>query len=261
MLKKLLFFLVVFFVLFSVRAKCFASLLKAQISSSGIAVSVPVNDVEVNDGDIICTYKEGNQRCKSAYDPSMYGVVSKTPSAAVKDEEVVGAELIISSGVARVRVSSINGNIKEGDFVTSSGNPGLGQLADRNGYVLGTAMENFEAADPNDIREIQVVINIHPAAGLSGARTDLLQALRQGLAIPLLEPLDSLRYLLAIIIVLVAFTLGLFYFGRIARAGVEAVGRNPLARKMIEFSVILHIVLTIVIILVGLAIAYLILIL
>lgn len=233
----------------------------AQITSSGIAVSVPVNDRNAKDGDVICTYKEGNQRCKSAYDPSMYGVISKNPSAAIRDEELSGAELVISSGIARVRASSVNGNIKEGEFVTSSEVPGVVQLANRNGYVLGTSLENFESRDANDIRVIQVAVNIHPAAGLAGPRTDLLQVIRQGLATPLLEPLDSLRYLLAVIIVLVSFTLGLVYFGRVARAGVEAVGRNPLARRMIEFSVVLHILLTIVIILVGLVIAYLILIL
>lgn len=239
----------------------FPFFVKAQITSSGIAVSVPVNDNETKDGDIICTYKEGNQRCKKAYDPSMYGVVSRNPSAAIKDEELKGSELVISSGIARVRVSSVNGNIKEGEFVTSSDIPGVAQLANRNGYVLGTALENFESGNPDDIRAIQVAVNIHPAAGLAGPRTDLLQVIRQGLATPLLEPIDSLRYLLAIIIVLIAFTLGLVYFGRVAKAGVEAVGRNPLAQRMIQFNVILHILLTMVIISVGLGIAYLILIL
>jgi F0F1-type ATP synthase membrane subunit c/vacuolar-type H+-ATPase subunit K len=59
----------------------------------------------------------------------------------------------------------------------------------------------------------------------------------------------------------VAFTLGLVYFGRIARAGVEAMGRNPMAKRMIQLSVLLHVVLTIIIVLTGLGIAYLILIL
>jgi F0F1-type ATP synthase membrane subunit c/vacuolar-type H+-ATPase subunit K len=255
--KHLLYFFAALGFLFIVGVAPVAS----QITSSGVAVSVPVNDKEAKDGDIICTYKEGNQRCKVPYDPSIYGVISRNPSAAIKDEELGGAELMITSGIAKVRVSSINGNIKEGEFITSSEIPGVGQLANRNGYVLGTAQEAFESGNPSQVGEIQVVINIHPAAGLSGPRTDLLTVLRQSLEIPLLEPLDSLRYLLAIVIVLIAFTLGLIYFGRVARTGVEAVGRNPLARKMIEFSVVLHLLLTIVIIFVGLAIAYLILIL
>ena len=100
-----------------------------------------------------------------------------------------------------------------------------------------------------------------PAAGLSGPSSNLLTFIREGISVPLFEPLESLRYLLAFLIVIIAFSVGLIYFGRVAKSGVEAVGRNPLARRMIEISVILHVALTIAIILIGLAIAYLILIL
>ena len=110
-------------------------------------------------------------------------------------------------------------------------------------------------------RSVQIGAALHPAAGLSGPRGNLLQFLREGLAVPLLEPLDSLRYLLAILIIIIAFTLGLVYFGRVSRAGVEAVGRNPLASRVIQMNVLMNILLTIVIVLVGLGIAYLILIL
>jgi F0F1-type ATP synthase membrane subunit c/vacuolar-type H+-ATPase subunit K len=53
----------------------------------------------------------------------------------------------------------------------------------------------------------------------------------------------------------------MIYFGKASRAGIEAVGRNPLAKRVIQLTVVMNIVLTIVIVLVGLAIAYLILIL
>ena len=58
-----------------------------------------------------------------------------------------------------------------------------------------------------------------------------------------------------------SFVMGFVYFGRVARSGIEAIGRNPLASRIIQFNVILHILISIVIVLVGLAIAYLILIL
>jgi F0F1-type ATP synthase membrane subunit c/vacuolar-type H+-ATPase subunit K len=79
--------------------------------------------------------------------------------------------------------------------------------------------------------------------------------------VPLLEPIESLRYLLAIAMVLIAFTLGMIYFGRSSRAGIEAIGRNPLAKKVIQLTVFMNIILTVVIVLVGLGIAYLILVL
>ena len=146
-------------------------------------------------------------------------------------------------------------------MITTSINPGVGKLATRNGFVLGTAMEDYQGQDPNAIGEINVAINIHPAAGISGARGELLTVLREGLSAPLFEPLASLRYILAALILLLAFVLGFAYFGRVSRTGVEAIGRNPLASRVIQTSVVMHVLITIVIILIGFGMAYLILLL
>ena len=126
---------------------------------------------------------------------------------------------------------------------------------------MGSAIESFESGNLNTIGTIQVVINVHPESSLTGARGNLLQFIREGISVPIFSPVESLRYLLAVAIVLISFTLGMIYFGRASRAGIEAVGRNPLAKRVIQFTVIMNIVLTIVIVIVGLAIAYLILVL
>lgn len=232
----------------------------AQVDSSGVGFQIPMSvDSEV--GDIICSYESGFEPCNSPYDPTVYGVIASTPAVYVEDTELDNPVTIVDSGVANVRVSTRNGPIVAGNFVTTSENTGVGQLANRNGYVLGTALESYEVGNVDEIGTIQVAINIHPAAGLTGARSDLLQVIRQGLATPLLEPLDSLRYLLASLMIVISFTLGLIYFGRASRTGIVAIGRNPLASRVIQLTVIINIVLTIVIVLVGLGIAYLILIL
>ena len=54
---------------------------------------------------------------------------------------------------------------------------------------------------------------------------------------------------------------GFIYFGKMSKTGVEAIGRNPLAGKQIQFNVILHLAVTVAIVLAGLAMAYFILIL
>jgi len=240
---------------------CFGNTVNAQVTSSGIATSAPVADTEAQDGDVICTYTNGNRRCDKDYDPAMYGVISDNPAASVEDEELENSRLVVSSGVATVRITSINGNISEGDFLTSSESQGISQKATRNGYVLGMALEDYQSDNPDAVGRIQVMINIHPSGAFSGSRGNLLQFIREGLTVPIFEPIESLRYLLAIAIILISFTLGMIYFGRASRAGIEAIGRNPLAKRVIQFTVLLNISLTIIIILVGLAIAYLILIL
>lgn len=236
------------------------NLAQAQVTSSGIAIPLPVSE-DVEDGDLICTRQGGNFKCSQEFDPAMVGVYSENPSAEIEDEDLVGARSVITSGVAKVRVSSIGGNIAEGDFVTSSSLPGIAQAAVRNGYVLGTALEEYQSDDPQSIGKIAIVVNIHPNASIAGPRTNLINIIREASSIPVFEPLESLRYLLAILIVLIAFTLGLIYFGRASRAGIEAIGRNPLAKRTIQFSILMHVTLSIVIILAGLAIAYLVLIL
>lgn len=256
LIKKIIFFSIFLFLI-----GYFSKTSLAQVSSSGIAISSPVSDSNAVDGDIICTYADGNRRCGQEYDPAMYGVISDNPAAAIEDSELADSRLIITSGIATVRVSTINGNISEGDFITSSTVAGVAVKATRNGYVLGVALEGYESSDPQAVGRIQVLVNIHPAAGLAGPSRNLLNFIRQGFAVPLFEPLESLRYLLAVAIVLIAFTLGMIYFGRASKAGIEAIGRNPLAKRVIQLTVFLNISLTIIIILVGLGIAYLILIL
>lgn len=237
------------------------SFVSAQVSSSGVAITAAVNDSDAQDGDIICTYPEGNLRCDSEYDPSLFGVISDNPAAAIEDSELEDGRLIVTSGIATVRVSSANGNIAEGEFLTSSETPGVAMRADRNGYVLGVANEDYESGNPEEIGRMQVLVNVHPAAGIAGPRGDILRFIREGITFPVTGPLESLRYLLAALMVILAFSLGMIYFGRASREGIEAVGRNPLAKRVIQLTVILNIVLTIVIVLVGLGISYIILIL
>ncbi|MCS7092621.1 MAG: hypothetical protein NZM26_04685 [Patescibacteria group bacterium] len=228
----------------------------ADISSSSIATSAIVVG-KIENLSVICTYRNGNSACKDEYDPSMYGVINDNPSTAIVDTSLANGRLVITSGVTLVRVTNAGGDITEGDLLTSSKIPGVAQKATRNGYVLGVALENFSGSETG---VIQMMVNIHPTTILSGQRGNILQFIRQGLAVPIFQPLESLRYLLAIIIIIIAFTLGMFYFGKTSRAGIEAIGRNPLAKNVIQLTVIMNIVLTIVIVLVGLGIAYMILI-
>ncbi len=233
----------------------------AQITSTGVATSVSILDEETLDGDIICSTEGGFALCKEPYDPSIFGVVTLSPAVIFEDLNLQGAKPVVSQGKALVRVATTNGEINEGDYITSSEIAGVGQLASENGFVLGTALENYANPNPKEAGEILVSLNIHATTSASDAGTNLIATFKRGLSAPTLSPLASLRYVLAAVVTLIAFIFGFIYFGRIAKAGVESVGRNPLAGKTIQFSVVLNVLLTLGIILIGLAIAYLILIL
>lgn len=238
----------------------FAHSVAAQVTSSDIAFTVPV-ELTADPGEIICVEQSGYARCEENYASAIYGVVTATPAAALISHNSSESALVASRGKAIVKVSTTNGPIAIGDFITSSRIPGVGQKATRNGYVLGTALEVHDASDPNTIGTIPVAIAIHPTTAFSDAKTNLLDTIREALSAPTLTPLASLRYVLAFAVAVIAFTLGFVYFGRVAKTGVEAIGRNPLASRTIELTVLLHIVLTVVIVVIGLLIAYLILVL
>ncbi len=245
-------------IIFSLLLICLKTNIFAQdATSSGVAIPTTIEENVTDDGYIICSGSAGYVLCNKEYDQSIYGVVSLHPSVSLGVTAVDNEKYIISKGNALVHVSTKNGTVKEGDLITTSTDPGVGMKAAKNGYVLGTALESLEQGEAN----IYVSINIHPSASFAESRSNLTELLKMGTSSFLLTPISAFRYLLAAIVVVISFVMGFVYSGRLAKTGVEAVARNPLAQKKIEFTVLLHILITIVIFLMGIGIAYLILVL
>jgi len=246
---------------FSLSAFFFAGVLfplSAQVTSSDIAVAVPIT-TPLEEGQVICLEYDGYRPCNKAYDSSLFGVAVASPAGYLGPTDLTNTAFLVSRGKGVVRVTDQNGGIKVGELVTSSQVVGLAQKAKNNGQVLGVALEAFEPSDPNEAGTIAVSLSIRPVTSFTDSRTNLLETIKQALSAPTLTPLASLRYVLAFSIALIAFTLGFVYFGRVTKSGVEAIGRNPLASRVIEVTVALHIAMTIAIVGAGLAIAYLIL--
>jgi hypothetical protein len=234
--------------------------ISAQNMSEGVAVSLAIKNEELKDGSIICSSEEGMKLCSMPYEANMFGVYIYNPAVFLENRSMINGKPVVNSGKAYVRVSSRNGIIKIGDFVTASEAEGVGQLADRSGNILGVALESFETTDKAVEGKILLAIGIRPAIVAKSARGNLVETLKEGFLAPTLTPLASLRYLLAILIAILAFILGFIYFGRVAKQGVEALGRNPLAGKAIQLTVILNLVMTVIIMAGGLILAYIILI-
>ena len=191
-------------------------------------------------------------RCNMAYDGNIYGVYVAEPALALENLSLTDAKTVATSGKAYVRVSDANGQVKKGDYVTSSDKEGVGQKATKSGYVMGTALEDAEVGES----KVLVAIAAKQAFVTLSTKGNLLETIKDAILSPTLTPLASLRYILAAIMASAAFILGFWYFGRVAKSGVEAVGRNPLAGRLIQFSVILNLILTALIMGSGLVIAY-----
>lgn len=247
-----------FFILFVIYGFIFTPKAFAQISSQGVAISMPVVG-EVFDGAIICSDTSNiYSLCSREYDPNMSGVVAISPSISF-DSGTGGTVPVISNGNAYMAVTSVNGPIKKGDYVTSSKTPGVGQLAKKSGYILGTALEDWANTDPGVRGSILVNLSTRPAVLTEGAGNNLMQLVKEGVSGAFESPLAALRYIVAGILVIVSFVFGILHFGKMAKSGVEAIGRNPLAAKTIQMGIVFNVVIAVGIMAIGLGIAYLVL--
>ena len=228
----------------------------AQTAGQGVAVSMSIVG-ETVDGDIVCNYLGEIKRCNTAYDGRIYGVSVDEPALALENLSLTDAKTVTTSGKAYVRVSDANGQVKKGDYVTSSDKEGVGQKATKSGYVVGTALEDADAGES----KILVAIGAKQAFVTLATRGNLLETIKEALLSPTLTPLASLRYILAAFMAVASFVLGFWYFGRVAKTGIEALGRNPLAGRLIQLGVVFNLFLTALIMGSGLLIAYLILVL
>lgn len=230
-------------------------------SSYDFAVSVPILDPNVEEGSIV-SYVDGEYILSiEAYDNNMFGLVSGNPALYLEDQNLESYVLVGSKGEMDVRVSTKNGAINRGDYLTSSEIPGVAQKADKSGRVLGIALESYEATDPNDINLISAYVDIKSHLKQESLTENLLTVISDGLSSAFLTPLASLRYIMALIVTAITFAIAFLSFSRLTSRGVEALGRNPLAGTSIKSVIIFNFILTFIIIASGLAIAYLILVL
>lgn len=211
-------------------------------SGEGIGFAVPVDAEDVEGGDIISLSGGRYTLSATPFDSAMLGVANLNPLIAFGKERK-GIVPVFSTGRALVRVSTLNGPIHVGDYITTSVIPGIGAKAEGFGYVLGISLADYQERDAEQVAKIPVALNIHPVSPLVRFAA---------------RPIETLRYFLAFIVAASSLIAGLIYFGKVARSGVEALGRNPLAAHVIQFGIVINLALTFGIIVVGIVLAYLI---
>lgn len=230
----------------------------AQNNASGIAVSVPVKGENIFDGAIICSAENGYGLCDKNYNPNMYGVVSLSPSIYFENISV-GSYPVVSNGKVYISVKGGADTIKVGDYITSSDTPGVGQKAFKSGYVIGNALEEYSETDNSKIKKILVSISIKPAILTQAAAQNLIEIIKEGIDSTFLSPLSALRYVIAGFLLITTVLYGLTHFGRIAKSGIDAIGRNPLAGRTISAGIVLNVILAVVVMVAGIVIGFIIL--
>jgi hypothetical protein len=244
-------------------------------SVSNATIASPVRIVgDVRDGDIVRYDSAGNtyRAAEEAHDTSLFGVVVDDPVLYVEGLEGVDVRPVVRFGEARVNVSTLGGEVRAGDLVTSSRIRGVGARADaeEDGFVLGFALEHmtYDASSSPlvvDGTEVQfgfvtVALRIGPHSSNTdaltststgvGALTELLEKVsktEEGV-----DPFKVFRYILGSGVAIAAVVLALRRFGDLFAQSVISVGRNPLARTQIRSILVWNAVLIIVVSSVGL---------
>ncbi len=229
------------------------------ISSIGIANYQVISAEKVEDGDIIVSTGKGYFLSLEQYDPRVSGIVTVNPAISLRTSESNTSKNsypVVNSGTVNVKVSGANGDVKRGDYITTSTTPGTGMKADKTGYVIGTAQHDMKFANKNDIQLITVALNFHFLQLGSPVSSSLLDVFSLSRIAAYEQPLRVFQYVMASIILLASFVFGFLIFAKVVNTGVEALGRNPLAGKMIQLSILFNVVLIIVIIMTGVSLAY-----
>lgn len=233
---------------------------KGTEASLGVAHMYDVEGEDIKDGSLLSSSGTGVVLSTIPYDGQILGVVARDAGIIIASDDVSeNAVPVISNGQVYVLVSSQDGEIKRGDMLTSSTNPGVAVKANKSGYVLGYAMEDYADPDGTKVGKIVINLNLHyynSRSTLAGTLSDILKLA----VLPTKEaPTALFKYIVAALVVLLSFLFGFLTFGRMAAKGVEALGRNPSASATIHLGIIFNVSIVIMIILVGLIVAFLIL--
>jgi F0F1-type ATP synthase membrane subunit c/vacuolar-type H+-ATPase subunit K len=225
----------------------------------GVARVIEILDKDPKDGAIISAGDKGAVLSSTPYDSQVLGVVARDAAIIMTNSNTPGGVPVISNGAVYVLVSSKQGNLKKGDMVATSSMPGVGVKAVDSGYIIGNVLEDYSSTDTNAVGKIAIDLDLHyynAKPTMPGSLSDILKIVffptKQG-------PSPFFKYIVAALIVLGSFILGFMTFGRAAAKGIEALGRNPAAKSIIQLGIIFNVVIVVAIVAAGLTVAFLIL--
>ncbi len=131
-------------------------------------------------GDVVSLNPNGTKNevmpATTPMDNSVIGVVSTNPGMILDDGSMSDSKVPIAlSGRVPVNVSTENGDINMGDYLTSSDIPGVAVKATSAGTVIGRAIESYSNSDPTQIGTINMYINVsyYGAGALTSSSTTL----------------------------------------------------------------------------------------
>lgn len=147
-------------------------------TGSDLAEIYTTNDPSIDEGDVVSLdpdLKTGIRKAQVPYDQTVLGVVSSQPGLVIGDvgKEGVLALPVALAGRVPVKVSSQNGSIKAGDYLTTSSLSGVAMKSTKAGAIIGTAMASF---DKEETGQILMLVNNSSSLGSNSTGHALIKA-------------------------------------------------------------------------------------
>ena len=239
------------------------------INSMSFALSYVSSDTELAPGDIVSLRENQTvTRSSEEFDPNVLGVF--TPDATVIYHSGNEGVPIAINGVVEVNVTTLGGIIEPGRFITTSTIPGKGQATEApRGHIIGTSLTSFgkndgtafQLEDGTQLRQgtVQVKLNIRPgdiqSVGLASKVVDQIGSVfLRNISTPERSEI-FFRYIMAGLVATIIVGVGFISFGKNITKGIEAMGRNPLARAQIQAMILLNVVLITIVSIAGIVLS------
>lgn len=219
----------------------------------------PVAGNNVKEGAIVSFFNGSYILSKAPYDQFMIGVVTNNPAITQDIQGPIPFYPVISSGQGILQVSTYNGPIKKGDFLTSSIIPGVAVKATKAGYTIGVALDNYSVSDKKAVGKLPATLNIHYFIGNVQISSNLLDVLSLSAVATYESPSLVFKYVLAGGLVSLALLFSFVLISKTANKGIDALGRNPLSSTEIHIGMALNVFIAIIILVTGFVMGFLVL--
>ena len=125
-----------------------------RLSGADLAEVYYAQENGITPGTIVQLAGGASQISKSqgAYSDKILGIASTKPGQVIGENDGTGQAVPVAlTGRVPVRVTAKNGDIKPGDYLTSSDVPGVAQLATKSGYTIGKALTAYSGSDEGTV--------------------------------------------------------------------------------------------------------------
>ncbi len=237
---------------------------------SAIARGYTTSDAGLQTGMVVSLSSEGNddkvERATQETTSRAVGVITTIQDSLVTVSSGSGKVLVETEGQVDAYVSDMNGTAKKGDLLVLSPLKGILMRGDDKtpGKVIGVAAQevtttsSYQFQDGSATKETQIAkikIDLSYLGASTGSSASDSSLARLGRAI-VGKDVGEIRVLIALVVFLIVLIAeGGILYGAISSA-ITALGRNPLARKIIRGELVRVIVVAIGVLLVGLGSVY-----